>query len=89
MVKDNTPRNCEGVADIYSSIAEVVGFEYAYKLYEEFRGQQICFPKKFYKTEYIAKQIVQQYDGKNLRELAQKYDYTERYLRKIISKYTK
>ena len=36
------------------------------------------------KVLIIAEKIQLEYDGKNIRQLAMKYGYTERWLRKII-----
>lgn len=72
------------LAGIYKEIAEQVGVEVAYKLFEYFRGQQIAFPLKFFSKEFIANQIALEYDGSNIRALARKYGYTEARIRQLI-----
>ena len=41
---------------------------------------------RLYKTEFISEEIKRRYNGKNLKELANEYGYTERYLRSFIKK---
>ena len=50
-------------------------------IFEEFRGQQVTFPKRFYKADYVAGEVKRRYDGTNLQELAKEFDYTDRHLR--------
>lgn len=76
-------------ADIYMEIASVAGSEMAIKMHELFKGQQILFPQKLYKKEYIYDYIKQNYNGTNVRELAQKFGYSDRRVRQIISEISK
>lgn len=69
---------------IYKDLAILVGEENAQKIYREYRGQQITFPVEFYSKEYIYRQIIDEYDGSNLKQLATKYGYSERTIRRII-----
>ena len=73
-----------GMAGIYREIAEIAGEEIARTIHANFKGQQVVFPNKLYSSQYIAEKIQLEYDGKNIRQLAMKYSYTERWLRKII-----
>lgn len=79
----------EGVADIYNQLIEAIGFDNTKKVFEIFKGQQIAFPKRFYKQEYVIKKVMEMYDGRNINELAREFDYTDRYLRRLISSKTK
>lgn len=74
------------LAGIYREVAETVGMDNAYKLFNRFRGLQLMFPLKFYSSKYIANQIVSEYDGKNIQRLARKYDYSESRVRQILRK---
>lgn len=69
---------------IYEEIARIIGEEQTVKLYENFRGQQITFPQRLYNTEYVSKYVKENYDGKNIRELARKFDYSERRVREFL-----
>lgn len=69
---------------VYSEIANLLGLEAALKLHSAYHGQQISFPVHFYSNEYIARLIVEEYDGMNVKQLATKYNYSEKWVRKII-----
>ena len=72
-------------ADIYEEIAVEAGTETAIKIHKLFKGQQILFPQKLYKKEFIYSYIKQNYNGKNVRELSQKFGYSDRRIRQILS----
>lgn len=80
MLDDNNHLN-----DIYAELAKIIGFENMVKVYHAYGGQQISYPKKLMRTEYIKKCVKQEYTGSNAKELAVKYGYTERWIRKIIN----
>lgn len=69
---------------IYGELAEMFDEETARHFYEEYRGQQITFPMEFYDKESIYAMIVAEYNGTNIKQLAAKYDYSERSIRRII-----
>ena len=72
---------------VYNEIANALGIEAAMTLYSTYSGQQITFPVNFFTTEFIARRIVAEYDGKNVRQLATKYGYSEKWVRKMIKAY--
>lgn len=73
------------LAKIYKEIEENINYDIARKIYELYGGQQISFPKHFYNVQYLAKQIIIEYKaGTSIKELAQKYDYTERRVRQLV-----
>lgn len=72
------------LAGVYKEMAETVGVDNAYKIYHHFKGLQLLFPLKFYSSEYIAQQISAEYNGKNVRDLARKYEYSESRVRQIL-----
>ncbi len=69
---------------IYKDLSNLIGEESARKIYNEYRGQQITFPVEFYNKQYIYNQIIAEYDGKNIKQLATKYGYSERTIRRIV-----
>lgn len=77
----------EEFADIYEEIARAAGTETAVAIHDLFKGQQVMFPQKLYKKEYIYNYIRQHYNGKNVRELSQKFGYSDRRIRQIISSF--
>lgn len=74
------------LAGVYKEIAEIVGLDNAYEVYCHFKGLQMMFPLKFYSSTYIAHRIRKEYNGKNVRILARKYDRSESRIRQIIRK---
>ena len=74
----------EHLCGAYSEIATLLGVEAALKLHNRFRGTQVSFPVELLSREYIFEQIKKEYDGSNIRELATKYGYTEKWIRKIV-----
>lgn len=74
------------LAGVYKEVAEAVGVDNTYKIYNHFKGLQLMFPLRFYSKEYIAQQILSEYDGKNVRDLARKYGYSESRVRQILRK---
>lgn len=78
-------KSFERFSALYKEIAELIGEENTIILYNHFKGQQISFPLHLYSGEYIKKCISEEYDGSNVRELALKYGFTERWIRKILS----
>lgn len=80
-------RNLENLSEIYRDIAEIIGIENSYKIYKEFKGSTITLTKRFYSQEYIEKEMIDKYrEGYSIRELARKFDYTERWVREKIKK---
>lgn len=77
----------DSLRGIYKEIAMEIDLETAKKIHEMFAGQQIAFPKKLYSSEYINSFIKSNYNGKNTRELAKKFNVSERRIRQIISKF--
>jgi Mor family transcriptional regulator len=71
-------------ADIYREIAEEICPETAVEIHRLFGGQQIIFPQKLYRKEYIYRCIRKRYNGRNVRELAVKYGYSDRQIRRIL-----
>ncbi len=72
---------------VYNEIANTLGIEAAVTLYSIYRGQQITFPVNLFTSEFIASRIVAEYDGKNIRQLATKYGYSEKWIRKMIKEH--
>ena len=70
---------------IYKEMTELIGMDNAEILFKKYRGQQINFPVEFYSKQYIYSHIVAEYDGTNIKELATKYSYSERTIRRILN----
>ena len=70
--------------DIYKEISEIVGLEATLKIYLRFKGQQVTFPVRLYSPHLIQQNVIKEYDGTNIAYLAQKYDYSEKTIRRMI-----
>lgn len=74
-----------GFNDVYRDIADEIGIENAIVIYKLFHGTQVSFPNRLFSKEYIHNAIVNEYDGSNVSQLAQKYNYSERSIRRILN----
>ena len=81
---DNMKKETELYNNIYKEISELVGLDAALKIYLRFKGQQISFPVRLYNPQLIQQNVIKEYDGTNIAELARKYDYSEKTIRKMI-----
>lgn len=73
-----------GLNDIYREIADEIGIENTLVIYKLFHGTQISFPNRLFSKEYTHQAIIAEYDGKNVLQLAQKYNYSERSIWRIL-----
>lgn len=69
---------------VYKEISEIIGLDATLKIYLRFKGQQINFPVRLYNPHLIQQNVIKEFDGTNVTELAQKYDYSERTIRRMI-----
>lgn len=69
---------------IYREIAQTIGVDQTIALYEMLKGQQVTFPQRLYNTTFVSRYIKQNYNGKNMRELAKKFNYSERRIREFL-----
>ena len=70
----------------YGHDVVLLGLENTLKIHPHFRGQQVNFPMRLYSKEYIEEYLIKNYNGKNLKELSKKLDYTTNWLRKMLNK---
>lgn len=73
-----------GLNDVYREIADEIGIENAVAIYRLFHGTQVSFPSKLFSKEHIHKAIISEYTGDNVLQLAQKYNYSERTIWRIL-----
>ena len=59
---------------IYNDLANLIGMDATKTIFDEYRGQQITFPVEFYSKKFIHNQIVKEYNGFNVKQLATKYE---------------
>lgn len=65
-------------------MVELIGYDNTMKLYNHFKGQQITFPIKLFKSESVKELLQKQYDGTNAKKLARTYGYSERWIKELI-----
>lgn len=73
-----------GLNEVYREIADEIGIENTMRIFNLFHGTQISFPNRLFSREHVHKAIVEEYDGKNALALAQKYNYSERSIWRIL-----
>ena len=68
----------------YSELANLIGIDAVLMIHSTYRGQQIFFPVDLFSKDFIKKQIINEYNGNNVRQFALKYGYTEKWIKKIL-----
>lgn len=84
MVMAMVEQDSELLNSVYREISEKLGLDAAMELYQMFKGQQICFPIRFFNPARIRQIIIKEYNGTNVRLLATKYNYSEKTIRRIL-----
>lgn len=74
----------ENFREVYREIVRQTSVETAKVIHKLFGGQQISFPKKLYCTEYVNECIRNEFNGRNIRELACQFDISKRRVRQIL-----
>ena len=69
---------------VYKDIAEAFGMDVAIQFYQMYKGMQISFPTRLFNPDYVRTQIPIEYDGTNIKQLAKKYGYSEKTVRRMI-----
>lgn len=75
----------ESLNEVYAELIDLIGMENMLIIYTHYKGQQVTYPVKLWSKDYIVKQIRNEYNGHNVGELATKYDYSDRWVRKIVN----
>lgn len=78
---------CEYLNGAYSELANLLGIEAVLKIHSAYRGQQITFPVQLFSREFLKQQITEEYNGYNIKQLATKYGYSEKWIRKILKEH--
>ena len=82
---ENKQESVPVYAGVYEEIAEIIGEERIEEFYERFKGQQFVFPKKLYSREYVMQQSSHLYGKEQISDIAKKFGYSERYVRKMLA----
>lgn len=70
--------------DTYKEIGNALGLDAALTIYQMYKGQQITFPVHLFNAKRIQTSIIKEFDGTNIRELAKRYGYSEKTVRRMI-----
>ena len=70
--------------EVYREIGTAVGLDAAIAIYQMYKGQQITFPVHLFNAKRTQRSIIKEYDDTNVRELAKKYGYSEKTVRRMI-----
>lgn len=70
---------------VYNDLAEAFGIDTAIQIYQMYKGTQISFPTRLFNPDYVRKQVPKEYDGTNIKQLAMKYGYSEKTIRRMIN----
>lgn len=74
----------------FENIAIELGIDNIKALFKEFGGTSVYFPtKKMIYKEARDREIISEYNGFNHKELADKYNMSESYIRAIINRHKK
>lgn len=81
--------NNELLNSVYKDINEEFGIDVAMRMYQLYKGTQVNFPMRFLNPDLVKQRILEEYNGKNLKQLAVKYGYSEKTLRRLIKESVK
>lgn len=70
---------------IYKKIDELLGTDEMLRFYHEFRGTQLNLPMKLYDRNGTITAIKENYPRLTEKELADKYGYSQRWVKRVIS----
>ena len=81
--------NKELLNSVYKDINDEFGIDVAMRMYQLYKGTQVNFPMRFLNPDMVKQRILEEYDGTNLKQLAVKYSYSEKTLRRLIKESVK
>lgn len=74
----------------FEDIANEIGIDNAKILFREFGGTSVYFPtEKMVYKEARDREILAEFNGGNIKDLASKYNMSESYIRSIINRHKK
>lgn len=82
---DNKEMKPEGFMQVYKDIADIIGPELTYEIFQQLRGQQVTFPIRLYTTEFVLDEIRKCGENVDFRKFSLEFGYTERYLRQLMN----
>ena len=76
-------KNKKRYAGIYQEVVEIVGEDLISQIYERFHGMEVSMPSRLYSIEYVI-ELAAKEDPSEWKEIARKYGYNEKYLKRLI-----
>jgi Mor family transcriptional regulator len=64
----------------------MIGVDAMLKIYSHFKGQQVNFPIRLYNPQLVKEAVIKDFNGTNIKELVQRYNYSERTIRRMLRK---
>ncbi len=75
----------EKFCQLYKELAELIGDKETVKLWENYQGLTISFPKKLYSNDYVRSYINENIGKKTIKEIAKEVELSERRVRQIMN----
>lgn len=82
-------KNKELLNSVYKEINDEFGIDVAMRMYQLYKDTQVNFPMRFLNPDMVKQRILNEFDGTNLKQLAVKYSYSEKTLRRLIKESVK
>ena len=77
-------KDTESFNEIYRELCSEIGLEKTMLIYHLYHGQQITFPVHLYNSRLVCLKIGEEFDGTNAKELAKKYNFSEKTVRRML-----
>ena len=74
----------ENLNGVYADLADLLGIDAVLKIHNEFRGQQLTIPVRLFSQQHIISQVIDNYYGYNIKALATRFGYSEKWVRQIL-----
>ena len=71
---------------VYKDLSEEFGMDIAMKMYQRYKGTQVSYPMRFFNPDLVKDRVIKEFNGDNLKQLAVKYNYSEKTIRRMIHK---
>lgn len=77
---DKEEIDIEALHSFYKELQNLIGLESMLKVHDHYKGSQLVIPSHLYDRKIAATKITEQYNGRNSRELARKYGYSQKWV---------
>lgn len=77
-------KNQEKYSQLYKELAQLIGDAATIKLWENYQGLNIAFPKKLYSNEYVKNFILENINRMSIQDMAKEVGLSDRRVRQIL-----